>query len=1403
MRLPGHVGLLGVAMLCSIPARCVGAPAATPIPPPVPPRYERLKPLHRETQLTLAGKPNASIVVPDSGRYRMEAEQLRETIHELTGARLPVVLDSAPAAAVPLRGHLICLGNRSTNTTIGQLYDRFYTFLDLKNPGPGSSVVRTLHNPFGNGKNVVFVGGSDDAGVRAASERLCAALRPAPSGDGTLTLGWTMDIVLDSKVEMPTDVTKFRVWDASQGYKSSGFFGWNIISKRMAMYYMTGDESQAREFMRLALPDAETAAEIHRLDGERFRDPRNPLTAPYHYTGHTLVMLWDLIEESPIFTDAFRLQITNAFSRQLGTWAGEGSYKCSGPPGNRIYSRHPQWSAISLYVLGRYFQKDYPSPVWEQSMSAPRKFFEFLSGPHPPVVVNECSFWYNTLIAPVFTWMVLTGARDAIDNGYLRRLLLGQEVLATGEAPCWATRYTSITMLHKAAYLTGDGRWLHYRDRLKLPLNVFRLGQSFWPPPETKPVPPNDLLNKWSVVPMTEPVWKARGADIPQEQAFYYASYRDSVGVDGDFILLDGCYAQASRNPFHNFLLQMVRLNGRKLIDGYENQVHVRINGLAEPRARLNGALVQADTLGATAYATGGVPGAEWCGWQRSLLLRSRRYLLIADDFRFKRDAEDLLATVTWQPVGASWQAKRNRFEFANSGHDGRLAGWQLFSVRDNRCTAKPGYEALLTDVDHRGRVLLRADEPGSWLEMPFVLDEPMTGELFAEFLSYTNRGVVRFTLDGRPAGADFDHFRTGIVRLRASLGQHDLAAGKHRIRVAAVGKSAASTGCWIGFCGLALRPPSAADVLPLAYELVTSEPVVVTRSGSVSHMAWCAAAKKGQRHCLFHLLGNRPADAPAFECLGLTANSAALALPQPAVVFVDALGDTLTADIADIAGDHLAGRAVRGTLPGTSLFSIDRPADVDWDFGNGRLRLSLQEPATLAIRLSSQASPTLNGNPMGAREISLPAGRHTIAGAVPDPAHLGALRAMLADRLVSARARRAASTTTPTRYTAAPEMRVLATANLGAKIAQLVAVPLDGETHCAAASGSAIRLIDPAGKVVGRLDADAEVHCLRWWSEPQLLLAGCADEEVIAFELGGTRRWEFVSQLSEGFIASYWSKHAHPGVWGLHTGVFLNGASQCFVGSACTLEILDKHGALLRRLRVPWGPVSGFALLPQADGGVDLLMGREISGTPGLKRLNSKNMKLATAFHGTAPGHTNVGGWMVINRPHILPADIDGDGTPEVVSSFNGAWNRVTVFTNHGKAVANAQFGPGAKSRFQPTINDMAIVDLDGDGDREIVVALSYGMLVVLDHQCRPVWSKRMPHPPLLVRGMPTPNGTARLAVACANGNVDVLGPTGDPLQTTCVSGRPTCLHLQLGASGVRMTIGTAKGQLKVCAIR
>jgi hypothetical protein len=72
-------------------------------------------------------------------------------VKQKAGVDLSVYSDDTPEAAVPITRNLIVLGNRSTNKTIEELYNRFFTLLDLRYPGSGGSVVRTLHNPFGNG----------------------------------------------------------------------------------------------------------------------------------------------------------------------------------------------------------------------------------------------------------------------------------------------------------------------------------------------------------------------------------------------------------------------------------------------------------------------------------------------------------------------------------------------------------------------------------------------------------------------------------------------------------------------------------------------------------------------------------------------------------------------------------------------------------------------------------------------------------------------------------------------------------------------------------------------------------------------------------------------------------------------------------------------------------------------------------------------------------------------------------------------------------------------------------------------------------------------------------------------------------------------------------------------------
>lgn len=391
-----------------------------------------------------------------------------------------------------------------------------------------------------------------------------------------------------------------------------------------------------------------------------------PLSGPYHYNAHMMILYWDLIEESPVFTDEERLRVTNAFAAQFGHAQDQGARRRVvenvrrgatgfGETSPSVGSRHGQWSAISLYCLGRYFNNRYPSELWEQSMEAAR--WHFASLHHHAWVDGEHDnlFWYNTGMAPVLSYMLLTGDRKPVENGVMANLLRGQEILASGREPDWALNSASIGFLNKAAYLTGDGRYREYLRRTGMDLNIFRLGQSFWPEDDIEPRLPTNLVNQWSIHPIPEPLWQERHSGLPLEDSYLFGSFRSEADSTGDFILVKGMNG-ASRNAYHTFVVLELRLDGETLLEGYLNQVLTRSEGTVEPVVAMDSELKYRDVVGGTAVVAAEVPRAAFCNWRRTLAQRVGRYALFVDRLTFGADSEELEVAFLWQGKGA-WEA--------------------------------------------------------------------------------------------------------------------------------------------------------------------------------------------------------------------------------------------------------------------------------------------------------------------------------------------------------------------------------------------------------------------------------------------------------------------------------------------------------------------------------------------------------------------------------------------------------------------------------------------------------------------------------------------------------------------------------------------------------------------------
>jgi hypothetical protein len=1157
------------------------------IPDPIPPQYTKLKSLYSQTTLVQNGKAVSAIVVPDSGRYKPEAQALQKVLLDKTGVSVPIISDAN--ATIPLMQNLILLGNRSTNKTLSKLYDLFYALTDLKYPGIGGYEVRSVSNPFGNGYNAIILGGSDDAGVQVAAQHFIKVLSDQKDIKNSFSVGWLLDVKTGQKVLLPANGAGLMpTWQDSKSYGSTGYFGWNSISKNEALYYMTGDPQYAREFLRLAFPDTAAKKDIDKIDGERIENKNDPLAGPYHYNATRMILFWDLIEESPVFTDAERLKVTNAFSRQLAhrvdEWTGKHIYALA-KPAISIGSRHDSYSALSMYTLARYFERDYPGPIWKHVLQASGDFYFAPLEQAKPWIAgeNDNLFWYDTGLAPVLDYMILSGDHRGVQSGALDFLLKNQQVLWDGSSADRNLSYAALDYLNKAVYLTNDGRWITYRERLPLDTSAFRLGQSFWPDASLKAAQPDDLLDKWTGWFLTPAQIASRGTGFAPQQSFENLSYRTAPDDTGDFILLDGMNGE-SRNPYHTFALLDLRVHGKTLLKGYLNQVRTTADGTVEPKVPLDAALQKYFSMGESTFASADVPNLPYCDWQRGVYLRAGRYALAIDKLKFKTNSQHFEAEFWWQAEGSSWK-KEN-------------------------------------------------------------------GELTA-----------------------------GDTRL------------------------------------------ATADSL---YTEILGNPI---------KQLWDGAVKQSEEKYFFSLIAPN-AQQQKISGVRVAPNAAVFAAPETILVSTNNYKN-VNAEVALRSEKYFFSESLQ-SAPGITVSS---PIDIDWDNAKGILNINAVQKTKLILNLAQAKDVTFDGKKIQIQNqqisLSLAPGKHIFTGVFMANTLKSTFEGV--DDLLAKTPKPAAQKPASDVPQNLPALTQNFTISLPESITQIIAVSENSTVRYYAAAGKIIYALDADGKILRQFDAPSDVTKIHWWPQAQLLIAGMRDQKVLAFSPDGNLKWTFQSEMDPAVYAAgktYWFNTApgHGGIHGLDSGVFLNHQSQLFVGSACTLEILDADGKLIKRLPQFWGPPALFQLISAADGSVNLLAARDITDNPSAHIINSKTLDPAPyGYNGVPSGYDPIGGWIDQRRMHFFYVDLNGDGKKEIVSDITGVWNRISTWDVDGNPLSSIYFGPGdspykGMNAFAPSlIRGTDVADIDGDSKLEIVTALSNGLIVALDGNCHIKWSRRV----------------------------------------------------------------------------
>ncbi len=141
--------------------------------------------------------------------------------------------------------------------------------------------------------------------------------------------------------------------------------------------------------------------------------------------------------------------------------------------------------------------------------------------------------------------------------------------------------------------------------------------------------------------------------------------------------------------------------------------------------------------------------------------------------------------------------------------------GWLIFPAVDAPIASDPDGPDDVATLRNLDIMLLRADEPGQWLEMGFTLEEETTGEVFVKLLDHDSRGAVSIMLNDEIVVEDYEHWTDGTVPARVSLGEMTLPAGEHTVRVEVLERRVGM----IGLSGVGIRPEGTPDAPDLSLE--------------------------------------------------------------------------------------------------------------------------------------------------------------------------------------------------------------------------------------------------------------------------------------------------------------------------------------------------------------------------------------------------------------------------------------------------------------------------------------------------------------------------------------------------------------------------------------------------------
>ena len=1315
--------------------------------------------LYLNTPLIRNGEPVAAIIAA-TAEHRRIARTINAALRKKTGTELPVFDAALYADARKFDRHYLMLGNCDDNPAIEALYMRRMVILDSRYPGRGGWNVRTLHNPYADGHNVVFIGGSDPEGNRAAADVFLRQIAELPDA---------RDLVLPRLAEI--HYPKADQIKLGWGCEWDGGFSYDPISRDMAAFYMTGDRKYVDDMLRRMFPDAEQIKINNSID--RYDDGAEPIAKPYHYWGANMILYWDLIEEDPVFSPEVRLAITRKFYEQMQYWihAGYGGWYriyLNPKPHHKLHDRHYLMEALCVYTVARYFDKYYPGIDSAEGLRCVRRVF----APIWEAVTPQLGWrvWAPSFLFPAFQYAFMEDFQRCRTNVNVRKhaeYLLMLSSLRPGE---WLNGYPGI--YGALARIYDDAAYARMQSLFIRDPEAALIGPSYYTPGRTYR---NDTLRRTAgkIVRSGVTGEKMDYENLPHDldpatlDEFY--SYRSRPDECGDYLLIAPKYRPGGRAGFYNFSIDELLLNGQQVLSG-TNQLYPSANALFSGKPAWYARMRDAVKLNDAVWFSAVVPDFNEHDWERTLLFREKRGLLIFDRVRAKKD-NLLYLENSWRPAPytISSISPANDLVIDNPGAlpppgpetPVRFDGKKLFDAEFNG--EKRYYE-------FSGATTFSDWTPDKTIRFPFRTEQEVEADFRLHFLgSKQSTGTLSVKLDGIPLGEkgfSMPENAEGVF-VSYSPGRRKLHSGAHLLELTLADTEKADWQ-WTGLSATKTGANLPDGVFTIGCNLPTEirlSPVLLTGPDGGTPVRGCAATfiltrplKTGDTVEQISLL--RPGRAEGPIAARAADGKTALRLPEPALITPQGNGFILL-ECAGLSGWQVC------EVPG--LFQRKQPVAFDYRAADRRL----------AIRETD-----------GKITVSHPTGYQ-----MPAPETIAAEVEKIFQNADKKNSKISLS---------APALPPIRTIPLPAATGFM----LSFGDRLAVASGRHLNVFAADGQRLWSAELPDDIGALHYWPTAKLLITGDRAENITAFSPDGERRWQTRSESAEGLIKSnkvYWFKGAYPGVYSLTDGELIAGQPRLFAGSTGSVEVLTPEGKTESRFWHEYGPVGSLALLPaEDDHTAEIFSARDFGGWPTVWGIREQEGKLITNCRWMLEDHRgqlmNSFGFSGVGKTFLRPFRFAPDEPTRLIGVFEGAQNRLAVWDFRGKVLAGVDLGAGeiasARNYAVPALSPRNVRGFDAavgkDGEVRFAAATARRLFYLFDRTFQLRKLVELPGDPTLLLALP---GTEPSFAVGVPGRVLIVDRDGTVIRQLPVTGRPTAGAAAAG----RLWIGTDQNQLFV----